>query len=129
MDHKPIERQVESREFKQMDDIPPSVICQACTRPVTDVCAVCLARIHLLGKCGLGRGPNTEYLLKQNEIIGFCFDCAWTWIKLLEAHPDKETAGHKATAIGSTKGAALAISPKKGLATECLEKYSKHDSR
>lgn len=26
MDHKPIERQVESREFKQMDDIPPSVI-------------------------------------------------------------------------------------------------------
>lgn len=26
MDHRPIERQVESREFKQMDDIPPSVI-------------------------------------------------------------------------------------------------------
>lgn len=26
MDHRPVERQVESREFKQMDDIPPSVI-------------------------------------------------------------------------------------------------------
>ena len=66
----------------------------------------------------MGSGANTEYLPKQNKIISVCIDCAWAWIKFLEAHPDKETTEHEAKAIGITKSAAVATCPKKRLATE-----------